>query len=100
MKESEFYRLGIAKDDNDLRALGNYTKVLRCERKEVFEEKWLPKLKKVVFSVAYRKNGSYTFQHPKYGFIDYFPKANKLLIRRKNKWIKPGLKWIVKNILS
>ena len=31
----------------------------------------------------------------KYGIIDFYPKANKLLIRKSNKWINQGLKWII-----
>ena len=38
-------------------------------------------------------------QEEKFGVIDYFPKANKVLIRKDNKWIKPGLKWIITNLL-
>ena len=35
-----------------------------------------------------------------YGVIDFYPKANKLLIRRKNKWIKPALKFIINRVLE
>lgn len=34
------------------------------------------------------------------GFVDYFPKANKVLIRQKNKWIDNGLNWIKTNLVD
>ena len=98
MKESERLRIEAEQTYNDLAALGKYTKVIRAERKEKFEETWLEKLKEQT-EVAKRDNGSYTFDS-KYGIIDFFPKANKLLIRRQNKWKKPALKFIIRNILN
>jgi len=98
MKESKRLRIEAEQTDNDLAALGKYTKVLRAERKEKFEETWLKKLQEQT-KVTKRYNGSYTFDS-KYGVIDFFPKANKLLIRKQNKWKKPALKFIVSNILN
>ena len=98
MKESERLRIEAEKTDNDLKALRKYTKVLRAERKEKFKETWLEKLQEQT-KITKRKNGSYTFDS-KYGLIDFFPKANKLLIRKQNKWKKPALKFIVRNILN
>jgi len=97
-KRTEKLRIEAEQTDNDLAALGKYTKVLRAERKEKFEEIWLEKLQKQT-EVTKRDNGSYTFDS-KYGVIDFFPKANKLLIRKQNKWKKPALKFIVHNILN
>jgi hypothetical protein len=98
MKESERLRIEARQAGNDLAALGKYVKVLRQERKEKFEETWLEKLQEQT-EVIKRDNGSYTFDS-KYGVIDFFPKANKLLIRKQNKWKKPALKFIVRNILN
>ena len=39
MKESEKLKIEAEQPENDLAALGKYTKVLRAERKERFEEK-------------------------------------------------------------
>ena len=100
MKKSEIYRERAQEADHVLEALGLHTKALREERKERFEETWLPKLMRqdvVVthfalpqnkYEICYMEDG---VQHT----IDYYPKANKVLIRSKNKWIKPGLRWIV-----
>ena len=98
MKESERLRIKAEQTDNDLAALGKYTKALKAERKEKVEETWIEKLQEQT-EVTKRDNGSYTFDS-KYGIIDFFPKANKLLIRKQNKWKKPALKFIVRNILN
>lgn len=98
MKESERLKIEAEQTDNDLSALGKYTKVLRAERKEKFEETWLEKLQEQT-EVTKRDNGSYTF-NSKYGMVDFFPKANKLLIRKQNKWMKPALNFIINNIIN
>jgi hypothetical protein len=98
MKKSQKLIIEAGMVDNDLSALGKYTKSIREGRAEKFEEVWLGALKEKT-EVELRDNGSYTFDS-KYGIIDFFPKANKLLIRKKNKWIKPALKFIVENIIK
>ena len=97
MKKSIILKIEAQKEDNDLAALGKYTKSIREGRKEKFDEIWIDKLKDKV-EVIKRDNGSYTFDS-KYGLIDFYPKANKLLIRNKNKWVKPALNFIINNIL-
>lgn len=98
MEKSEKIRQEAEKVDNDLAALGKLTKALREERKEKFEDFWLPKLEAKT-KVEKRANGSYSFDS-KYGIIDFFSKANKLLIRKTGKWKKPGLQFIIRNIIS
>ncbi len=97
MKPSEKLKAEAQEEENDLAALGLYTKALRAKRKEKFEDDWLAKLEAQT-EVIKRDNGSYTF-NSKYGLIDFYPKANKLLIRRQCKWIKPGLKFIIHYVL-
>ena len=97
MRKSEKLRIEAQQEDNDLAALGKLTKALREERNEKFEDSWLPKLEAKT-EVEKRPNGSYSF-NSKYGIIDFFPKANKLLIRKTGKWKKPGLQFIVRNII-
>ena len=84
-------------EENDLKALGLYVKALRQERCEKFD-KYLPYLEKI-YDVEERKNSSFSIKTESFGIIDYFPKANKLLIRKDNQWIKPGLKWIINNLI-
>jgi hypothetical protein len=51
------------------------------------------------FDVEYYKHSHrYTIYNTKFGDLDYYPKANKVLIRKENKWIKPGLNWLYKNL--
>lgn len=39
-------------------------------------------------------------QSNKYGILDFFPKANKVLIRKENYWKEAGLKWIKDNLIK
>jgi predicted urease superfamily metal-dependent hydrolase len=101
MKKSEAYRQRAQEADHVLAALGLHTKAVREERKERFEEKWLPLLleKEVVVTHFANPQNKYEICFMENGteeVVDYFPKVNKILIRKSNKWIKPGLRWIVK----
>jgi hypothetical protein len=97
MKESEKYKTLASKEDNDLKVMGLLNKALRERRNEKFEDYWLLKISEK-YLIETRNNGSHSIFTEKYDIVDYFPKANKLLIRKDNKWIKPGLQWILKNL--
>lgn len=99
MKKSEELREQAAKADNDLAAMGLYNKALREERVEKFGA-WYDKLLRSdkVISIS-EQGGKFTINTDKYGIIDYFPKANKLLIRKENEWKEKGLNWIINNLL-
>jgi len=103
MKKSEKLKQQGDQEPNDLKAMGLYNKSLREHRSEKFVDKHLSNLEEKGYDIIYDNNGKYTIdtdsQEVKHGVIDYFPKANKLLIRKKNKWVKPGLPWIIKNLL-
>ena len=99
MKKSEKIKIEASQEDNDLKALGLYTKVLREQRMENFETKWLLKLKEGHVCEK-STNQSYVIYSKRFGVIDFFPKSNKCLLRKTQKWIKPGLQWIVKNLLQ
>lgn len=98
MKKSQRLEIEASNTENDLAALGIYTKALREKRSENFEEYWLDKLKKD-YKCEEVSEGKFTISDTKFGTLDFFPKANKVLIRKQNKWMKPGLKWMVNNIL-
>lgn len=85
----------LATEENDLKALGIWKQLIREERNERFEETWLPKLQEKCNVKYYAESGRYTFELNGYGVIDFYPKSNKLLIRMLNKWVHPGLKWII-----
>lgn len=96
MKQSEVLYLEAAQEDNDLKAMGIRTKAIREARFERFEEHWLEDFKKVT-TVTERPNGSYSMEVPGEGIVDFFPKKNSLLIRKKNKWEKPALAFLMKH---
>lgn len=99
MKKSEKLKRQAEREENDLKALGLYTKVLREERIESFEKNWLPKFQESHI-VKPGPSQSYIIYSTRYGIIDYFPKANRALLRKRQKWIKPALQWLVKNLLA
>lgn len=98
-KPSEILRQQAAEEENDIKAFAIGGKVIREERKERFEENYLPALREK-FEVYERPNGSYTIDETPFGVIDYFPKANKVLIRANRKWHTAGMKWMRKNLLN
>jgi len=98
MKKSEKIKLEADQEDNDLKALGLYTKVLREQRIENFETNWLPKLKEGHICEK-STNQSYVIWSSRFGVIDFFPKTDKCLFRKTQKRAKPGLQWIVKNLI-
>lgn len=86
-------------EENDLKALGLMNKILREERVQKFTSKYLGTInesEKVIYVKEY--NNKFEINFYDFGVIDFYPKANKVLIRRTNKWIKPGLKWIISKI--
>ena len=99
MKNSQKLLILSEQEDNDIKSFALLCKSLREKRSEKFEGGWQLLLEDK-YDVQKRDNGSYTISTQYYGTIDYFPKANKLLIRKNNKWIKPGLKWIINNLFN
>jgi hypothetical protein len=99
MKKSEQLQKELETEDNDLRALGLSTKVLREQRLERFEDEYLEKITSSPKVINYRVNTEgFTFWLNNGNILDYYPKANKVLIRRTNKWIKPGLQYLIKTL--
>lgn len=98
-KFSEDLELAAQLEYDDFKSFALHCKALREKRSERFIEDWLPILMKR-YNIQLRENTSYSINTQKYGIIDYYPKANKLLIRKDNKWIKPGLKWIINNLTN
>jgi len=99
MKKSEELKIQAQTEDNDLKALGIYTKILREERFERFKKYKSELIAKGFSLIENEEQGKITIETKTYGTLDYYPKANKILIRKKNKWNKAGLHWIIKNLL-
>lgn len=87
-------------EENDLKAMGLYTKVLREERAERFEN-YKEKLLQAGYNLTeFKSQGKFTIEPTTFGIIDYYPKSNKVLIRKENKWITGGLRWIIGSLLN
>jgi len=107
MKKSEELIIKAREEDNDLKALSLKTKAIREERVEDFTEFWLPTFKeKFGNALCYNdKKFCYTITLPaekpgKFVHYDFYVKANKVLVRHKNVWHKPGLHWLINNLLK
>jgi hypothetical protein len=66
---------------------------MKFENTEVYNKLYL------LTEVTKRPNGSFSFEWGSYGIMDYFPGADKLLIRKENKWIIYGKDFIIDSIL-
>jgi hypothetical protein len=98
MKKSEKIRRQAEREENDLKSLGLYPKIPRKDRLENFEKNWLDKFKEGHIC----KKGtdqSYTLYSARFGVIDFFPAQDMCLLRKKQRRIKPGLEFLVKNLL-
>lgn len=69
-------------------------------RIEAFELN-LKQLERKNYIISELIGGKYTIDtQSEIGIIDFFPKSNRVLIRKYNKWEDYGLKWIVLNMLN
>lgn len=84
-------------EDNDLAYLGKTRKMYRQKNVETFAE-WYDRViasPLVVSIINHERMGKYEIRTTtKYGVVDYYPKANKILIRYSNTWKTHGLNWI------
>jgi len=88
-------------EENDFKALALSTKSLREARLERFEENNYVQLLKESNCIVIPFDGRKIIidtQTEEYGILDYFPKANKILIRKTNTWKAQGLKWMFNNL--
>lgn len=94
-KEKDMGDLG-----DDFRAFREYQREIREEKYTKFCSKTLPRLKES--SKVIHIEGSidkFTITTTDFGIIDVFPKANRLLIRKDNKWHSRAVHWIINNLL-
>lgn len=102
MKKSEELKIEAQQEVNDFAYMAIMNKSMREARLERFECGYTEKLE-ANNCIVIPFNGSKVVidtQTSKYGILDYFPKANKILIRKDNKWITQGLRWINDTILK
>lgn len=101
MAKSEELLKQASEEDNDLKSMGLYIKGKREKRGEDFKEEILPKLlKKGYYTECNETYTKYTINITieQFGIIDFFPKKNKVLIRKDNKWLENGRNWLIKNL--
>lgn len=104
MKKSEQFKNLANEEDNDLKALGLYTKSLREKRFEKFED-YIPKLLDKGYKITDCGLKGYFKIHTTIidiGTIEYYSKANKIFFRNSKKkiWQSRGLNWIINNLLK
>jgi len=93
MKKSEQLRI-----ESDIAYLGAANKIMREEREERFIERYYSSLEeKLGMAKVDPVQRGYLWDTEKFGRIIFFPKANKVLLCKQNKWVKPGLQWLIKN---
>ena len=102
MKESDYLKQLYDKTENDTKAWAIIKQIKRAEKQEAFELRYLPHFKsKFGKNVWYDEKGAYIIkvfneELKKDILMDYYPKADKLLIRHQNKWIQNGINWIIR----
>lgn len=74
-------------------------RVIRAKRMFKFKREILPALD--AYNVKEYSNGTmYKFRDDNYGYIDFYPMANRLLIHEEQRWVSGADKWIIKNIFG
>ena len=83
----------------DQESLNVYLKALRIEKEDVFKEYFLGRIAEN--SIINRQPAhSYEIYSVRFGRVLFYPVLNRCFLLRKSKWIKPGLQWIIKNLLK
>lgn len=102
MKNSEELRAEANQEESDLAYLGKINKATREERLEKLEDGYIQKLEAKNILVVPFDGQKYILStnNKKFPIVDYYPKANKILIRKGNKWIVQGLRWINESLLN
>lgn len=102
MKKSEILKKEADQQDNDLAYMGKMKKVFRERNLEHFEDNGYIQLLEYNDCIVTPFDGAkFTIntQTDKFGIIDFYPKANRVLVRKNNDWFSHGLKWIKSNII-
>jgi hypothetical protein len=63
-----------------------------------FIKSWLPKFQEKVI-IKQEKINYYVIYTTTHGIIDFWPGKDRIFFRKKQRWGKPGLEWLIKNVL-
>lgn len=101
MKKSEKLKQIAQQEDNDLVSMGIMKKSFREARLEKWDERgYTARLEALNYTVIPFDGAKVSIDTNKdYGIVDFYPKANRLLIRNTNKWRSYGFVWIQKFLL-
>ncbi len=100
MKQSKKLELQASQEENDIKAFAIHHKALREKRVER-SAFYIQKLNAAGYTTTqYLDQGKIMISPTEFGIVDYYPRANKILIRKQNKWLRAGVNWILKNLLK
>jgi len=101
MKKSELLKIQADEEENDFRFWNIHHKAIREERIETFDEFFLPKIKDshLVSVVESRPDQSlYLIKFSDGVEVAYYPKKDRLCIKKGNQWKCNGRTWIMNKI--
>lgn len=87
----------MEKLNNSLVYIGNMNKLAK-KRIERLDNR-LSKVKQSRDTFTVITEPVYTFTTKEYGTIHYFPKVDKIYIRKENRWNYSGLKWLLSYLI-
>lgn len=73
------------------------SKASRERKLKFFKEKWLEPIAFAYDVSESETHCMYTIRGTIKGDIDYYPKADKLMLHGLNEWIENGLEWLYRN---
>jgi hypothetical protein len=85
-------------EESDWEFLKRLNADMRENRRQRFIKEYLEKFR-AKYEVRSEEH-KFSIHTQEFGIVDYWAKANKVLERKKNIWHKPGLKWLLKNLLN
>lgn len=103
MKKSELLFRQADEADNDFQFWAKHHNAEREQRREQFEEQFLPTIMSspLVSSVLERNDGDmYAIEFTDGTKVDYYPKKDRAMIHRPNQWKSYGRTWILNKINS
>lgn len=101
MKKSELLFKQADEADNDFQFWAKHHNAEREQRKEHFQEKFLPTIMEspLVVSVSERQDGSmYIIEFTDGVKVDYYPKKDRVFVKKLNHWKSYGRTWILNKI--
>lgn len=74
----------------------SFTKQKNLERFEIYKQTLIDEGYDLT---EFPEQGKVSIVVDSFGIVAYYPKSNRLLIQKDNKWVNDGLNWIIENLL-